>query len=127
MKETKTKTMKRGAIYWNTATNRAERVVTVTATEVGTKAGKDAAIEIHSCDSFRRPSDDEIRDFLGFEGRFAKSAIMISDSDSTAIAYGDSVVVITNTSPALPKIKEAVVKGNMRSLAQYVSKKRLTK
>ena len=121
------KNFKRGCIYYNTATNRPERVVTITATTLGTKAGTFEPIEIHPREDFRSPSAAEIRAYLGSVGKFAKTATMITDADSTAIAYGDKVVIVANTSPKLAKIRAAVESKNMRSLAQLISEKRAAK
>ena len=121
------KNFKRGCIYFNTATNRPERVVTITATTLGTKAGTFEPIEIHPREDFRSPSAAEIRAYLGSVGKFAKTATMITDADSTAIAYGEKVVIVANTSPKLAKIRAAVEAKNMRSLAQLISEKRAAK
>ena len=117
------KQFKRGCIYYNTETNRPERVITITEDSVGTKSGKDASIEIHPRSNFRSPSKREIQDFVGGSGRFAKTALIITDAEETAIALGDKVVMIANTDCRLERIHTAVRGGNNRSLAQLISQR----
>jgi len=113
---------KRGAIYYNVDTNRCERVVTVNDTHVGTKTDdENETIEFHSRASLKPAGVSEIKDFLGNDGKFAKTAIAITDADKTAIAIGDKVIVIAHSDSRLEKIQAAVKTGNMRSLAQLVS------
>lgn len=118
------KKFKRGCIYYNTATNRPERVLTITAKTVGTKAGAWCGIEIHARGDFRSPSVAEIRAFLGHSGKFAKTALVITDAETTALAYGDKVMTFANSEPRLASILAAVESGNNRSLGQLIRKRK---
>ncbi len=120
----KGKQFKRGCIYYNTETDRPERVVTITEATLGTKSGNGANIEIHSRADFRSPCKAEIQAFLGHAPRDAKTAISITDAESTAIAYGTKVVLIANSDERLPKIEAAINTGNNRSLGQLIGERR---
>jgi len=118
------KQFRKGCIYYNTETDRAERVVTITENTLGTKSADNATIEIHSRAEFRSPSKKEIQDFLGHAGKFAKTAMSITDAESTAIAYGVKVLLIANSDARLPQIEAAIKAGNMRALGQLIGKRR---
>ena len=115
------KQFKRGCIYFNEATNRPERVLTITADTIGTRAAGEVAIETHPRGVFRSPTPAEIEAFVGGTPKFAKSAMTITDAAQTALAYGDKVMVLANTDPRLPQIEAAVRTGNNRALGQLVS------
>ena len=115
---------KRGCIYYNTETDRPERVVTITEDTLGTKSDKDASIEIHSRADFRSPCKSEIHAFLGHAPNGPKTAISITDAESTAIAFGDNVVLVANSDERVPQIEAAIKTGNNRALGQLIGKRR---
>ena len=117
------KRFKRGCIYFNTETNRAERVITITNKTLGTKAGAKALIEIRPRENFRSPSKMEIQEFVGGNAKFGKTALIITDAVNTALAYGDKVMVFANSDSRLSRIMSAVAAGNNRSLGQLLRKR----